>query len=282
MSGTPGRTPPRNGRIGARFGAAAGSYAGHARVQRGVAGELARRIAALPLPATRRILEVGCGTGFLSAALRERLAPASWTITDIAPEMVAAAERDFSRPGFALPGDARFRVMDGEYPDMDGPYDLICSSMAVQWFGDLDAGLARLSRLLAPGGWLVIATLAEGTFGEWHAAHAAHGLEAAVARYPQAERIGHSLPGMRRELAVEIRAEQHRDGLAFLRSLRAIGATAPTAEGRPPLSAGALRWVLRTFEERGASVSYQVAYGTWRKAETPRGVFEAAPASARR
>ena len=71
----------------------------------------------------------------------------------------------------------RYAALDGEHPDaLPGGYDLICSSLAVQWFGDLNAGLGRLAALLAPGGHLAIATLAEDTFAEWRAAHARAGL----------------------------------------------------------------------------------------------------------
>ncbi len=44
-------------------------YDEHARVQRHIADRLALRIAALSMPRKPRILEIGCGTGFLTDAL---------------------------------------------------------------------------------------------------------------------------------------------------------------------------------------------------------------------
>ncbi|OVZ60830.1 dethiobiotin synthase [Pigmentiphaga sp. NML080357] len=256
------------GAIARRFDAAAGRYASHAALQREVAEELATRIARLSLPPRPRILEIGCGTGFLSAALARRLGPAQWTLTDISPQMLETARREL-----VLPGESRFRVMDGEFPDMGlGRFDLVCSSMAVQWFGDLDAGLARMGRLLDEGGWMAVATLAADTFVEWRAAHAQHGLDAAVRTYPQPGRIGVSLPGLRRSMASELRVQRHRDGIEFLRGLKAIGADAP-APGHRPLPPAALKRILGTFDRQGASVTYHVAYGTWNKGATPRGVF---------
>ena len=61
----------RRARIGAAF-AAARDYDRHARVQHQVAQDLAARIAALPLPPQARVLELGCGTGFLTAELARR------------------------------------------------------------------------------------------------------------------------------------------------------------------------------------------------------------------
>ena len=73
-----------------------------------------------------------------------------------------------ARRGPPLPGAARYQVLDGEHPDgLPGGYDLICSSLAVQWFSDLNAGLGRLAGLLAPGGCLAVATLAAQFFVDW-------------------------------------------------------------------------------------------------------------------
>ncbi|CCJ50420.1 dethiobiotin synthase [Bordetella parapertussis] len=252
--------------IGQRFDRAAARYETHAEVQRHAAEQLAERIAALPLPAEPRILEIGCGTGLLTRALARRLGRADWTITDIAPAMLAAQQA-----GPPPAGRVRHQLVDGEHPaGLPGGYDLICSSLAVQWFGDLDAGLARLAGLLAPGGLLAIATLAEHTFSEWRAAHQAHGLHAATPAYPPAERIGRTLAGLRGGITREAYRQRHPDALHFVRSLKAIGASAPAA-GHAPLSPAAFRRVLAQFDRQGNHVTYDLAYGLWRK-QAP-GVF---------
>ncbi|EHK63055.1 dethiobiotin synthase [Achromobacter arsenitoxydans] len=259
----------RNTRIGARFGAAAARYEDHAAIQRIAAERLAGDIALLPLPPHPRILEIGCGTGLLTQALARRLGPADWTVTDISPAMLAAAER-----GASLPGLARYRLLDGEHPDgLDGGYDLICSSLAVQWFSDLNAGLARLAGLLAPGGHLAVATLATDTFDEWREAHRAAGLAAGTPPYPPVRAIRPAMADLMGGVRGERLIQNHPDGLHFLRSLKGIGATTP-APGRPPLGAAGLRRVLAAFDEQGATVTYHLAYGMWKKSmQRPNGVF---------
>ena len=259
----------RNTRIGARFGAAAARYEDHAAIQRIAAERLAGDIALLPLPPHPRILEIGCGTGLLTQALARRLGPADWTVTDISPAMLAAAER-----GAALPGLARYRLLDGEHPDgLDGGYDLICSSLAVQWFSDLNAGLTRLAGLLAPGGHLAVATLAADTFDEWREAHRAAGLAAGTPPYPPVRAIRPAMADLMGGVRGERLIQNHPDGLHFLRSLKGIGAT-KTAPGRPPLGAAGLRRVLAAFDEQGATVTYHLAYGMWKKSmQRPNGVF---------
>lgn len=249
--------------IARRFGAAAGRYEDHADAQRHAADTLARRIAALPLPPRPRILEIGCGTGLLTRALSRHLRTADWTLTDIAPGMLAHAESRLQ-----LDGPVRYALMDGEHPDpQNGGYDLICSSLAVQWFGNLNAGLTRLGALLKPGGHLVIATLAAGSFRQWRLAHESQGWQAATPDYPDAADItAHGLIG---QAETQTYVHQHRDGLDFLRTLKGIGATA-ARPGHQPLGAAQLRAVLQHFNQQGAHVTYQFAYGTWQK---PKGVF---------
>lgn len=259
----------RNARVGDRFGAAASRYENHAAIQRIAAERLASDIALLPLPPRPRILEIGCGTGLLTQALARRLGAADWTVTDISPGMLAAA-----RLGPALPGAVRHQLLDGEHPaGLQGGFDLICSSLAVQWFSDLNAGLGRLARLLAPGGHLAVATLAAGTFAEWQAAHAAADLAPATPDYPPACAIRPAMTDLAGGVRSERLIQDHPDGLHFLRGLKGIGATTP-APGRPPLSAAQLRRVLAAFDEQGATVTYHLAYGMWKKTmQRPNGVF---------
>ncbi|MBR8653030.1 dethiobiotin synthase [Achromobacter sp. Marseille-Q0513] len=259
----------RNAAIGARFGRAAGRYEAHAPAQRAAARRLAEDIARLDLPPRPRILEIGCGTGLLTRELARRLGPADWTLTDISPAML-----EIARLGPAPPGSVRYAALDGEHPDaLSGGYDLICSSLAVQWFGDLNAGLGRLAALLAPGGHLAIATLAEDTFAEWRAAHGSAGLDAGTPAYPRPGAIRPAMGNLAGAVRAERLVQQHRDGLHFLQDLKGIGATA-AAPGHKPLGAAALRRVLAKFDEQGASVTYHLAYGMWKKTDSrPAGVF---------
>lgn len=232
----------------------ADAYDGHAHVQARVAAGLAEAIAGQPLARRPRVLEIGCGTGLLSAALRERVAIGEMLVTDIAPHMVARCrDRLGDAPGL------HFSVMDGERPCVAPGFDLIASSLAAQWFEDLPGALSRLARLLAPGGLLALTTLVAGTFEEWAAAHAGTGLAPATPAYPALD----ALVGVRLDDCVSVVRgerlhEHHRDGIAFLRSLRAIGAGTP-ASGSGPKGGGALRPVLRAFETGGGSVTYAIA-----------------------
>lgn len=232
-------------------------YDRHARVQRRAAERLADRIGALGLPADAKICELGCGTGVLGLALGRRLPHAEWLATDLSPQMVQRAEA-------ALGADRRFKfaVVDAEKPeplDGVGPFDLICSNFAAQWFSDLEEVLTELVRHLKPNGRILITTLASGSFAEWRRAHAELDLAPGVPTYPGAEALQRLRPGgVTPSIDVYEDLDVFASGVEFLHSLRSIGATTPL-QGHVALGAGAIRRVLRRFEHSGCAVTYEIA-----------------------
>ncbi len=238
----------RKARIAAAFSAQAGSYESVGEVQREVAMRLARRIGSVAR-VPRNILEIGCGTGFLSVEMARIFPDADLLLSDISPAMLACASARVR---------ARGLVLDGEHPQLTERFDLIVSSLALQWFGDLQAGLARLAGLLAPGGRLMFATLGADSFKEWRQAHAALGLACGTPEYPGAENFPWP-PGVSRTLEAEPIVHAYADGMSFIRSLKALGAREPVA-GYRPLSPGNMRRVLASFED-GISITYQILYG---------------------
>ena len=85
--------------------------------------------------------------------------------------------RGRSGPDFGAGFLARiaFEVMDAGHPNVEGPFDLIAMSMTLHWLADPLAALDRLSRLLAPGGVLIYATISGESFVEWREVLAAEG-----------------------------------------------------------------------------------------------------------
>ncbi len=250
----------RKARIARAFSVGAARYDAVAPVQRLVAARLAARVAARGL-APRRILEIGCGTGMLSAALAAVFPEARMLLTDVSPAMLARCRaRLGERPEYH-----DYMVLDGEHPAAaGGGFDLIVSSLAMQWFGDLRGGLARLAACLAPGGRMMFATLGEGNFAEWAAAHAALGLACGMPAYPA---LG-ALPwpeGRAHAGAEEFIRQPYASGAEFARSLKALGAGEP-APGYRPLPPGAFRRVLESLQG-GFEVTYHVLYGEiwWRR-----------------
>jgi malonyl-CoA O-methyltransferase len=252
----------RKQQIARHFGAAAPTYDRSARIQARIAEELAGEIAAIAQPA--RILEFGCGTGNLTRALGGLFPAAHLIATDLAPPMAALTRR---RLGASAP--LACAAMDAESPAFPpAAFDLVCGSLAAQWFTRPAHAFAALGALLRPGGLLALTTLGAETFQEWRGAAALLGLSPAIPAYPSlAELDWQRPPGFLVELAREQRLwDEHPSALDFLQSLRHIGADLPADHARP-LSPGALRRILRQVDAQGrVNATYHVLTLLWRKA----------------
>jgi len=222
-------------------------YDQHASVQRVVADRLAARILALDLPPGARVLEIGCGTGFLGAGIVGRLPYGQYWMTDVAPGML-----DQARRRFAGAQGIDFVEMNGAEPTIPGPFDLICSSLAMQWLPDLPDAVGRLRGLLARGGRLAFTTLAAGSFAQWRAAYGDD--MPGTPDYPSAD----SLRALGLDVSVESIDHRYRNAHDFLAALKAIGAGTPQP-GYQPLQPSLLRAIMRRFDAEGAKVRYVVA-----------------------
>jgi len=96
----------------------------------------------------RRVLDAGCGSGPLSALLRDRGAVV--TGLDVSAGMLAIARR-------RLGDDVALRVADlkDPLPFDDGAFDLVTASLVLHYLEDWGPTLAEFRRVLTPGGRLI-------------------------------------------------------------------------------------------------------------------------------
>ncbi|MGY1921352.1 malonyl-ACP O-methyltransferase BioC [Pseudomonas tolaasii] len=156
---------PDKRQVAASFSRAAASYDSVAELQRAVGHELLARLPAAIDP--QRWLDLGCGTGFFSRVLAERLPASQGVALDIAEGMLNHA-RPLGGAEHFIAGDAERLPLQGE------SCGLIFSSLAVQWCANFDAVLSEAYRVLQPGGVFAFASLCVGTLDElresWRAA----------------------------------------------------------------------------------------------------------------
>ncbi len=143
--------------IAQRFSRSAKTYDAAATVQNDVAKLLAQ-ITAPHCATAQKVLEIGCGTGFLSRQIQERLSPKELILNDISPEMIAEAQASLPCQASSLLGDAELIP----WPTAD----IIVSSSAVQWFNSPLSSIKKATDALNPGGILALATYGPNTFRE--------------------------------------------------------------------------------------------------------------------
>ena len=92
-------------------------------------------------------VDLGCGTGELTAQLKEHLPGSDVTGVDSSPQMLERARK------FDIAG---LHFQQGRIEDFNGSYDLIFSHAAIHWVPDHAALLHRFFTMLKPGGQMAI------------------------------------------------------------------------------------------------------------------------------
>jgi len=114
-------------------------------------GRWSRRIAPrflawMDRPAVGRWLDVGCGTGALSAAILDHCAPLSVVGVDPSDGFLGVAARRLGGRARFLAGNAAAIPLD------DGACDVVVSGLVLNFVPDLPAALAEMRRVAAAGG----------------------------------------------------------------------------------------------------------------------------------
>jgi SAM-dependent methyltransferase len=96
------------------------------------------------IPEQSRVLEIGCGTGFLLEALN----PARGVGIDISAGMIAAAKEKYPH--------LEFHRMDAEHIQLNETFDFIVISDTLGYFEDLEKAFKELSKVVQPGTRIII------------------------------------------------------------------------------------------------------------------------------
>ncbi|PYI50645.1 methyltransferase [Paenibacillus flagellatus] len=256
--------------------------------------EMAERLAALVSdhPAQRRghtgtILEIGSGTGRLTAMLAAAFPEARIVCVELSGRMIEEARRklDAAQPGAAgrvsyIEGDAEAVVARLREAGEGTVFDLVVSNAAFQWLDSPGGTAQACARLLRPGGGrLAFSTFGPNTFRQLHAAFARAEALLGLRPAPHGQTFAGKdewtawlagLPGTFR-WEERIRTEVHPDVRTFLHRVKRVGAGNAIAAG--PRGVGGRRLIEameRCYAESfaspdgsGVEADYHIGYGVF-------------------
>lgn len=242
------------------FAAAARTYDDFAELQRQVGLELLRRF---PVEVEDGpILDVGCGTGFLTDQLcfidsRQLLA------LDVALPMLQISRQ--KHPAMS----AEYVCADAEkLPFANDSIEQIYSNLALQWAQDLSATFAGFKQVLRPHGRLAFATFAPKTLHELKTAWAAVDEHVHVNSFLSAEQIERCLltSGFA-DVCIEsvLYQTQYPSVEALMRELKGIGAhNVNHQRNRKPTTRSQLLGMIKHYQalmvEHGIVASYDILF----------------------
>lgn len=246
--------------IAASFGKAAETYDKHAAFQRDVGHRLLKRLSSDL--SGQRVLDLGCGTGYFSALLLER--GAEVVCADLSREMLNKARQRCGE------SQVTCALADAEnLPFNDGSFDIVFSSLALQWCRDLSHPLQEITRVLKQHGKGCFSTLIDGSLYELRESwkkidtyqHVNHFITLNQVKIALAQSQCHN-----HQLDLKSITVWYDSAFSIMRDLKGIGANHVTGRSPTLTSRRTLLRVEREYQEFKNDegllpASYQVCFG---------------------
>jgi malonyl-CoA O-methyltransferase len=156
------------------FDEAVASYDEHAYLQREIADRLFERLDYIKVQ-PQRILELGCGTGYVTQKLLAHYPESSVVALDLADGMCRYAQRQIPQPTlmarmFGKRAPTSFVCANAEQiPLADESMDFVISNLTLQWC-DVEKVSGEAMRVLKPNGLFMFTSFGPDTLGELRAA----------------------------------------------------------------------------------------------------------------
>jgi malonyl-CoA O-methyltransferase len=252
-------------RVRGNFSEHAGSYDSYASVQKKVVDSL-RVCLRDNVFCEGILLDVGTGTGALTAALQDSRQGQKFVVMDIAHGMTREASQRLA-DCTACDGDAK------HLPFTDDAFAGVVSSSVYQWVDCLPSAFAEVVRVLMPGGYFAVALFGEKTLFELRASHRKavgeqKGSQLSHAQnFPSQNEVSEALAasGMSCQLLSRtMEVEYHLDVPDLLRQLKQIGASNASADRPRGLASRKVMQSMMALYERdyrcaaGLPASYEV------------------------
>lgn len=208
----------------------------------------------------RNILEIGCGTGNYTFALRQKFGRAKIKALDLSAEMLRAAAVKFKG------NSVEFVLADAEEVDFNEEFDLVTSNACFQWFEDLEKALLKYSRSLKKGGQIYFSMFGPRTFWELGASlkRIFKGSSVGAEKFMAQEKIRMAVSkNFRKAKVVEFSYRESFTRLQdLLKKIKYTGTRGNVPENSILFNRHSLREVERVYRDRfkGIRATYQVFF----------------------
>ncbi|EOY8494817.1 malonyl-ACP O-methyltransferase BioC [Providencia stuartii] len=243
-------------KIASAFGKAAKRYDSIAYYQQNSGHQLLDLLASarVNLPA-KKVIDVGCGTGFFSQIIKAQ--GAEVTALDLSSGMLEVARQKNAAEQYIC---ADMEAL----PFADQTFNVVFSNLAIQWCSDLSLALTELHRVTKNGGVIVFTTLAKGSLSELSQAWARLDGYSHVNEFLSFEQITASCQPWQHQLLLQTDTLHFPDLARLLNSLKGIGATHLTAGRRGGLITRQRLHLLESAyptSANGLELTYQTVFG---------------------
>lgn len=257
------------------FDRAADRYEQFAVLQNEVCNRLLEKLEIVKIT-PKFILDAGAGTGKAIPALFDRYKKAQVVALDLSENMLEQSSRHggFFRSPHLVCADIE------KLPFADDSFDLIFSSLSMQWCSDLDAALLEAKRVLKPGGLFVFSTFGPDTLKELRHSWAQVDEVSHVNHFIDMHDIGDALlQGGYAEpvMEAEIMTVTYDSVDAIMHDLKAIGAnitassSSQVSSNKGLMGKSVLQTVRHSYEsfrrDNVLPATYEIIYGHAWKAE---------------
>ena len=251
-------------RVRKAFDRAAESYDEAAVLQKEVCSRLLERLDIVKI-SPDWILDAGSGTGEAIKPLQKKYKKSEIALLDLSERMLLKAEKNTAlfKKAHAVCGDLEAN------PFVDEQFELVFSSLALQWCNDISVTLADFKRILKPGGLLMFATFGPDTLKELRSSWKTVDQAAHVNAFLDMHDIGDVLMQLgfaEPVMEAEVITVNYESVDLLMQDLRNIGANV-TASGQnngmlTPNKLNALRQAYEAFRADGVlPASYEIVYG---------------------
>lgn len=255
--------PTHPARIADQFGRAAAIYQAQATLQRHSAHHLLNLISAYqPCVPSGKLVEIGCGTGFITQGLIPVFPHHILEITDLSTGML-----DFCRADVSIPDKQQhlisFQIRDGEKVQSGSqPYAAIVSGFVIQWFKNPADVLQNWFAQLKPGGFLFLSFPTCHSFPEWRQICAHNQLPFTANPLPDPTLLLQSFTDTQiRHQEIVQTVDTYPSAAIFFRGLKAIGAGFNQTAQR--LTLQQMKHLIQDWDQRTSNhvkVSYQTMF----------------------